>query len=135
MNTKTTGTCRVAAIFLLAAGLWGCTGEPPQLTLDDLTPQERTFIERYVVIERARAVALADPPLGQALLDSLGAAWGDSANAETKRLLPGDPARLAAVNRLLSRVLASEEDSLVMAPRADRLAAPLTEPPKAPPPP
>jgi hypothetical protein len=95
------------------------------LDLDDLTPTEREFVTRFVVLERARAVALAEPAVGTALLDSLAAVWGDSANAAARVQVPSDPARAAAVYDLLGRILVAESDSLVHAPLARRLPAPL----------
>jgi hypothetical protein len=97
------------------------------LELDDLTPAERAFVVHFVVLERARAVALAEPVAGTALLDSLAAAWGDSANTVAEAQVPADPARAAAIYDLLGRILAAESDSLVHAPRASRLSAPLPQ--------
>ena len=54
-------------------------------------------------------------------------AWGDSAAADAIRLLPEKTTRIIALNRLLTRLLAAEEDSLVHAPHADRLQAPLPD--------
>ena len=73
-------------------------------------------------------MALADRSVGDALLDSLAAVWGDSSLVETEAGVPGDPARAAAVGRLLQRILEAELDSLVLAPRPDRLSAPLPDP-------
>lgn len=115
--------CALAAV---AAGA-GCES-PGELRLDDLDSGERLYVTRVVVLERAKAVALADRSAGDALLDSLAAAWGDSSLVETEAGAPDDPARAAAVGRLLQRVLESELDSLVLAPRADRLSAPLPDP-------
>jgi hypothetical protein len=97
------------------------------LDLDDLTPAEREFVTRFVVLERARAVALAEPAVGTALLDSLAAAWGDSANAVARGQVPALPARAAAVYELLGRLLTAESDSLLHAPLARRLTAPLPQ--------
>lgn len=123
----------VVAPLLLAAvgaltlgsllGLASCSESP--LDVDDLTTAEREFVTRYIVLERARAVALAEPVAGTALLDSLAVAWGDSANAVARGQVPAEPARAAAVYGLLGRLLAAESDSLVQAPRARRLTAPL----------
>ncbi len=109
------------ALTLLAS-----CGETP-LDLDDLTPAEREFVTRFVVLERARAVALAEPSAGTALLDSLAAAWGDSANALARSQVPARADRAAAVYDLLGRILAAESDSLVHAPLARRLTAPLPQ--------
>jgi len=95
------------------------------LDLDDLTPAERDFVTRFVVLERARAVALAEPAVGAALLDSLAVAWGDSANVIARGQVPARADRAVAVYDLLGRLLAAESDSLVHAPVARRLAAPL----------
>ena len=45
--------------------------------------------ERMVTLERAKAVALADREQGEALLDSLAAAWGDSFVAATLDVATG----------------------------------------------
>lgn len=129
----------VTRALLLLAGLLivtsiGCEGqEDRRLALSDLTPAEREFVTRFVVLERARAVALADPAAGTVLLDSLAAAWGDSAQARARAVLRHDPQRAAEVYELLSRLLAAEADSLAVAPRARPIGAPLPTP--APPPP
>ena len=118
------------AVLLLLAAV-GCEqGDEPGLA--DLTPGERLYVERMVVLERAKAVGLADRGQGNALLDSLAAAWGDSSLERTIAGLPDDPQRAAAVGRLLSGILLAEQDSLVNAPRPDRLAAPLPPPAFAP---
>jgi hypothetical protein len=106
----------------------GCTKEPQPLQLADLTPGERLFIARVVTLERAKAVALVDRPVGEALLDSLAAAWGDSSLALTLRGVPSEPRRSAAVSDLLTRILTAEEDSLLNSPRPDRLTAPIPDP-------
>jgi hypothetical protein len=111
----------IAALALLAA----C--DQAKLDVDDLTTAEREFVTHFVVLERARAVALADPAVGTALLDSLAAAWGDSANAVARRQVPSQPERSAAVYELLGRILAAESDSLIRVPVARRLSAPLPQ--------
>jgi hypothetical protein len=73
-----------------------------------------------------------DRPLGDTLLDSLATAWGDSALGETAALVPTDPVRAGQVANFLHRVLEAELDSLLLAPRPDRLAAPLPDPPPGP---
>jgi len=130
----TNALIRSLCLCLVAAGVAGCgTGE--EIRLGDLEPGERMYVTRVVVLERAKAVALVDRSLGEALLDSLAATWGDDSLAETEAVVPEDPARAAAVGRLLRRILEAELDSLVLAPRPDRLAAPLPDPaPPAPPP-
>ena len=125
---------RFFCVCLAAVGVAGC-GTDDEIRLGDLESGERIYVTRVVVLERAKAVALVDRPVGEALLDSLAAAWGDDSLAETEAVVPGDPARAAAVGRLLRRILEAELDSLVLAPRPDRLAAPLPDPePPAPPP-
>jgi hypothetical protein len=111
----------IVVLTLLAS----CREAP--LDLDDLTPAEREFVTRYVVLERARAVALAEPTSGTALLDSLAAAWGDSANVVARKQVPPRAARAAAVYDLLGRILVAESDSLAHAPLARRLTAPLPQ--------
>ena len=116
----------LAGLALLAAA--GCTRERRSLAPRDLTPAERELATRFVVLERARALALADTVAGNAVLDSLAAAWGDTALAAAHRELPSDHRRLAAFYDLLARLLQAERDSLLAAPARRRLAAPLPEP-------
>ncbi len=119
----------VAALAaLLAVVAPGCGQRERPLQLADLSYSERLYVERFVTLERARAVALVDVDRGQALLDSLGRAWGDSALEWTLGTLPRDPRRVAGLYNLLSRMLTAESDSLVNAPKARRLAAPLPDP-------
>jgi hypothetical protein len=113
---------------LLAIFLASCESKPESLQLDDLNRAEFQYVERFVTLERARAVALVDAPLGSALLDSLATTWGDSALAETRRDLPQEPHRIAAVHDLLLRILDAERDSLVKTPAVARLKAPLPDP-------
>ncbi len=115
------------AAACLAAGP-GCARRAETLQLADLTPTEKLYVERFVTLERARAVALADPDRGDALLDSLGRAWSDSALEWTLHTLPKEPRRVAGMYGLLSRILTAENDSLVKAPVARRLRAPLPDP-------
>ena len=118
------------SMCLLSCGLASsCTqDDSAPLALDDLDAAEKRFVTRFVVLERARAVALVDATVGPALLDSLAAEWGDSSGVELQRGLPADPRRLAAVHDLLARILTAEQDSLIKAPRPDRLGAPLPHP-------
>ncbi len=116
----------VLGCLALLAG--GCDRGQRTLQLADLTATERAYVERFVALERARAVALADPDRGDALLDSLGRAWGDSALEWTLHTLPREPRRVAGLYNLLGRVLAAESDSLVQAPLPRRLRAPLPDP-------
>ena len=106
----------------------GCEREKPDLQLRDLTETETRYLTRIVVLERAKAVALADGEAGTALLDSLAAAWGGDGLAETLAGAPAAPRRSAQVHRLLVRILKAEQDSLMEAPRPDRLSAPLPDP-------
>ena len=119
---------QIAPIAVVLAGLTACQHDPQPLTLDDLSPSETRYVTRFVQLERARAVALADPERGTALLDSLAAVWGDSAAADARTLLPVGPVRAAAVHDLLARILRTEQDSLILAPVPRRLADPLPEP-------
>ena len=121
---------KLTFVFLGLCGLVvGCdSGDPPPLTLEDLTPDEHLYIQRFVTLERAKAVAVVDRPTGDALLDSLATAWGDSAQQETEALAPGDPRRSRLVHQLLLAILDAEADSLVAEPRPDRLHQPLPRP-------
>ena len=122
----------IAQIAFVLVGSTACHDDPQPLTIDDLSPDETRYITRFVQLERARAVALADPERGNTLLDSLAAVWGDSAAADARALLPVGPVRSAAVHDLLARILRAEQDSLIIAPSPRRLAYPLPDP--APPP-
>lgn len=119
---------RMFAFLTLAAALSGCGRSEPKLQPEDLTSAESRYVERFVVLERARAVALVDSETGTALLDSLAAVWGDSALRSVQRELSDDPLRAAAVHNLLERILMAEQDSLINASRPDRLTAPLPKP-------
>ena len=120
----------LAALVAILAAAVGCSDDPePDLVFGDLTHAERLFVERVIILERARAVALQDRETGDALLDSLATAWGDSSLAETARGMPDDPQRAARVGRLLTTLLAAEQDSLVSAASPRRLTAPLPVPP------
>ena len=136
VNHRLTRTAQIFPIFPIAfvlAGLVACHDDPQPLTLDDLSPNETRYVTRFVQLERARAVALADPERGTALLDSLAAVWGDSAAADTRTLLPVGAIRAAAVHDLLARILRTEQDSLILAPLPRRLAEPLPDPAAVPP--
>lgn len=113
------------ALIVLGAG---CGEDKSPLAVDQLTPGELTYVTRVVTLERAKAVTLVDRPAGNALLDSLAAAWGDSSLEKTRAGLPTDPLRARLVNELLERLLVAEQDSLIQAPRSDRLRAPLPQP-------
>ncbi len=118
-------------VFLLCGALTlvaGCQGEPDHLDVADLDEAERQVVERYIILERARAVTLADPPRGVAILDSLAAAWGDSAANMAEAALPTRPNRATLIHDLLRRLLEAEQDSLVHAPDPRRLTAPMPTP-------
>ncbi len=119
----------IVTLALLLSVVAGCDREDRPLRLADLTPDERVFVERFIVLERARALALVDAAAGDAALDSLAAAWGDSALVEARASLPDDAVRQAALQVLLAEILDAEEDSLVLAPTVRRLSAPLADPP------
>jgi len=118
--------------FLAALG--GCQKTDSELQLADLSEGEHRYVSRIVVLERAKAVALIDRTAGYAVLDSLAVAWGDSALEKTLVGAPSDPRRSERVHELLTRILKTERDSLILAPRTDRLAEPIPDPlPIAPP--
>ncbi len=123
----------LAALATVVAVLAGCSREQPPLEYADLSAEETRYVTRFLVLERARAVSFVDRTTGEALLDSLAAAWGDTSAAAVRSLLPADPPRLAAVHELLERMLQAEFDSLLTAGRPGRLSAPLPElaPPEA----
>jgi len=123
-------TSRLFPILLCGAlaVIAGCQAEPEFLELADLDAAERQVVERYVILERARAITLADPARGVAILDSLAAAWGDSVAREAEAALTTRPERANLVHDLLRRLLEAEQDSLVHAPEPRRLAAPLPVP-------
>ena len=119
-------------LTVLAAGLLsspGCEKEDHPLTLDDLTGGEYVYVERMVILERAKTIALIDRAAGDAVLDSLAAAWGDSSLDRTLAGAPQLPLRSEAVAALLRRVMAAEQDSLRVSSAFDRLPAPLPVPP------
>ncbi len=115
------------AAVLLTVVLTGCSHEEPPLHLADLGPGELQYVTRIVTLERAKAVTLADAKRGGALLDSLAVAWGDSSLEKTAAGVPLEPGRARRLNELLERILAAEKDSLITAPRPDRLRAPLPD--------
>lgn len=120
MQTRQVLTILGGALAMIA----GCQADPDQLTVDDLNPVERQIVTQFVVLERARVVALADPEIGVAVLDSLATAWGDSASFTAQVDFPIEPARAALVHDLIRRLLEAETDSLVHAPYPRRLTAP-----------
>lgn len=120
---------------VLCSLLWsvgGCRETTRPLTLSRLSPTERLYVERVVAAERAKAVALVSRDVGEALLDSLAAAWGDSAVSETVRGLSGSPSRAIAFNDFLLQVVRAEQDSLLQLPGRNRLQLPLPPPATAP---
>lgn len=114
----------LAACLLVA----GCEKKPSPLVLDDLNEGETTLLTRLIILERAKALALVDRPAGQAVLDSLAVAWGDSTTEQTLAGAPRDATRAHAVGQLYSRVFAAEHDSLQAHDGRRELTAPLPDP-------
>jgi hypothetical protein len=106
----------------------GCGKNDAPLALSDLSGDEFIFVERMVILERAKTAALLDRQIGDAILDSLAAAWGDSSFPLTLVGAPRDPLRSEAVGTLLRRVLEAEQESLLTSTGLDRLDQPLPEP-------
>lgn len=117
--------------YLLPAA--GCEKNDGPLTLDDLSGGEFVFVERMVILERAKTVALLDRTAGDALLDSLAADWGDSSLSMTLAGAPDNPLRAEAVASLLRRILVAEQESLKVFSGYDRLRSPLPVPFQEPP--
>jgi len=117
-------------LFLLAVLIpaSGCDQQNKPLTLADLNADEFLYVERMVVLERAKTAALLDRRSGDALLDSVAAAWGDSSLQETLKGAPRDPIRSEAVTDLLRRILVAEQESLLVSTGQERLHLPLPEP-------
>ena len=118
--------------------LTSCEKNDAPLALSDLSGDEFVFVERMVILERAKTAALLDRQTGDAILDSLAVAWGDSSFSLTLLGAPRDPVRSEAVGTLLRRVLEAEQESLLTSSGLDRLDLPLPEPkpepePEAPP--
>ncbi len=116
----------------------GCDKSDAPLALSDLSGEEFIFVERMIILERAKTAALLDRETGDAILDSLFVAWGDSSFPLTQVGAPRDPVRSEEVNTLLRRVLGAEQESLLTSTGLDRLNQPLPEPkpepePEAPP--
>lgn len=135
LNTTTRFLSRRFPLALLTAAVLmtaGCEKEETPLNFSDLTADESLYIERVVILERAKAVALIDRVAGEALFDSLAAVWGDSSLAETVALAPTDPVRAANVAELLRRIITVEQESLKVSPGQNRLALPLPDPPPLP---
>jgi hypothetical protein len=106
----------------------GCDKSDAPLALSDLSGEEFIFVERMIILERAKTAALLDRETGDAILDSLFVAWGDSSFPLTQVGAPRDPVRSEAVNTLLRRVLGAEQESLLTSTGLDRLNQPLPEP-------
>jgi len=121
------GSLLLLLTVLISTGT-GCDETNESLGLPDLSEAELRYVTRFVVLERARAVAMVKAERGTMLLDSLNTAWGDSSLTATLAGLSREPRRVAAVNDLLVRILDAERDSLVEAPQARRLTAPLPDP-------
>ena len=122
--------------LLLLSGLVptsGCEKSEAPLALNDLSEGEYLFVERMVILERAKTAALLDRETGDSLLDSLASAWGDSSLPEAMAGAPRDPVRSEAVTELLGRVIEAEQESLLTSTGLDRLDKPLPEPAPAPP--
>jgi len=116
----------------------GCDKSDAPLALSDLSGEEFIFVERMIILERAKTAALLDRETGDAILDSLFVAWGDSSFPLTQVGAPRYPVRSEEVNTLLRRVLGAEQESLLTSTGLDRLNQPLPEPkpepePEAPP--
>ena len=106
----------------------GCEKDNPPLTLADLSGDEYVFVERMIILERAKTAALLDRETGDALLDSLATAWGDSSLTLTLVGAPRDPVRSEAVAALLHRVIEAEQESLLTSTGLDRMSRPLPDP-------
>jgi len=111
----------------------GCEKEDAPLALMDLSGGEYVFVERMVILERAKTAALLDREIGDSLLDSLAVAWGDSSLPVTLAGAPRDPVRSEAVAALLHRMIEAEQESLLTSTGLDRLDKPLPDPAPAPP--
>ncbi len=129
MRLKNPGTLGPTLLTIVLGLFQGACDQAEQsLQLGDLRPEEYTYIERLVVLERAKAVALTDRQRGIILLDSLAVSWGDSVESETARLITREPHRAKIVHELLKRIVEAEKDSLLAAPLPRRVYAPLPDP-------
>ncbi len=106
----------------------GCEKNDAPLALSDLSGDEFVYVERMIILERAKTTALLDRETGDALLDSLAVAWGDSSFPLTLLGAPRDPLRAEAVGILLRRILTAEQESLLTSNGLDRMNQPLPEP-------
>jgi hypothetical protein len=120
--------CLMACLMacLLVAG---CEKKQSPLVLSDLDEGETDLLTRLIILERAKSLALVDRPAGQALLDSLALAWGDSIAEETVAGAPTNATRAHAVGELFSRIFAAEHDSMLAHDGRRDLTAPLPDPP------
>jgi len=105
----------------------------PAVALNDLSEGEYLFVERMVILERAKTAALLDRETGDSLLDYLASAWGDSSLTEAMAGVPRDPIRSEAVTELLGRMIEAEQESLLTSTGLDRLDKPLPDPTPVPP--
>lgn len=121
---------RLFFLFLLSGLIpaAGCEKNDAPLALADLSGDEYVFVERMVILERAKTTALLDRETGDALLDSLAATWGDSSLTRTLAGAPRDPVRAEAVAALLRRVIEAEQESLLTSTGLERLVRPLPDP-------
>ena len=128
MPLKSSRTINLVLTFVFFSLLTGaCSRDEQTLQLSDLSDDEYTYIERIIILERAKALALNDRDQGDVLLDSLLIAWGDSAETQTGHMAPTDAIRSQAVHRLLEQILTAEKDSLLLSPETILLTAPLDQ--------
>ncbi len=134
MTTRFPSLCSLFLLLLLGMlPAAGCDKNNAPLALADLTGDEYVFVERMVILERAKTAALLDRETGDALLDSLAAAWGDSSLPLTLIGAPRDPVRSEKVAGLLRRVIEAEQESLLTSTGMDRMSRPLPDPANVPP--
>ena len=119
----------LVCVLVLAAFAAGCEKKAPDLSQADLTEAEHRYLTRLVVLERAKTATLVERDRGEALLDSLAAAWGDSVQLETLADMPTDATRVRAIGLLFGRIMRAEHDSLLAVGGFARLHAPLPDPP------
>jgi len=121
---------RLLFLFLLPvlSPVAGCEKNDAPLALSDLSGDEFVYVERMIILERAKTAALLDRETGDALLDSLAVAWGDSSFPLTLLGAPRDPLRAEAVGILLRRILTAEQESLLTSNGLERMNQPLPEP-------
>jgi len=115
--------------LVFGLGVTGCEKKQSPLVLEDLDEGETELLTRLIILERAKSLALVDRPAGQALLDSLAVAWGDSIGEETVAGAPSNATRAHEVGQLYSRVFSAEHDSLLAHDGRRELTAPLPDPP------